>query len=567
MPLPNLRDRSLVNTSQHSTQSATDSFQSGGTSYREIIKEKILNTPRQNADHNRRSIDLSINRENNYRSSSRLSYAYRNKDDESNLENAIEWATKNNNGSLSSRRRQVVFYNKTYVPSEEDGVQDQNETVNQHDDSFKSNRKEAKNSLNTSLPINSSRREKSHTNSDNRETDKEERRKRFENSRPNSIETNYNNEDNSDDNIEIRGERNQKSGYVPRRGANQRDNQRNTSPFPELNSSSSIDFNHNKNTNKTNNLNRSYHQNDSDTNTRPANTPSVKRRSFTAINNNNLTRERKSNIFSDLNSPSSTDLDNYQYQNSNKIENDENFNTQSRAAPVVTRRNNKNTSFNPLNRNSLTDMNHFNNNQQNNKEFDKHDSKSSNDFNLRSTSRTSFRDDEEYIQTRSDTPKNNKNHPIPTPRKRFENVSSQQQAKSSLNIENSNDFRIRRFTAGTNNRGAVLVTAPSRISSYTPSSPRLNNANFNNQNNNADKESDNSSSSQSIKYQRQKSAISKPNELYESRINSGRLSSLNHYSNSKTNRANSNESNNFIENDNDYKHSLHRNSKKNNFLN
>ena len=282
MPLPNLRDRSLVNTTtQHASQSSSDNFESGGASYRELIKEKILNTPRQQnaGEHTRRSIDLSINRENNYRSSSRLSYTYRNKGDENRMENAIEWATKNN-GSVSSRRRQVVFYNKTYVPSDEDGIQststnendttiqddeyedddDDNVITNNANNGRQSSRR--KNGLNTSLPTNSGLRDR-HAKQKEMESVANQRgdienRKRFENSRPNSIETNYNNEENSDDDTHESSMSNNvsqktNSSYLSRRsgggagaggeGITPREHQRN--PFPDLNSSSSIDFNNN----------------------------------------------------------------------------------------------------------------------------------------------------------------------------------------------------------------------------------------------------------------------------------------------------------------------------------
>jgi len=555
MPLPNLRDRSLINAS-HGPSTTTDSFPSGAPSYREIIREKILNTPRQNSQehHTRRSIDLTISRENMYRSSSRLSHqpqSYRSQGDDSSLESALEWASKNS-GSVSSRRRQVVFYNKTYVPSDDDGLQKENETVIQNDENEdydennnkSQNRNRVKSAGKQKMNSRFNNRNNNNNNSSFDQNDSDhEHRKHLENSRPNSIETNYNIEDNSDnENVEQTYDHEastnrdtKSSSYLTRRGGSFRVNQRNH-PFPDLSSSSSLDIS-NKNYNESNSLNNGRQQ-------RAA--PVVARRNNVVITPRS--NQIHANPYNDLNSPSSTDFNNYNNRSSNHFERDnENFsNNNSRtagAAPAIAKRNFKNSSYTP-NRKSLN-VDHFSNE----KDFD---TRSTNDFNLRSSSRTSFRDEDDSNESSHND--KNKNYPVPTPRKRLENVTQ--------TLDNNKDFRIRRSTQG-NNRGAILAT---RVSSHTS-----NNNNYNNNNKNSnliEREPDDiSESPPSFKYQRQKSAILKPTEFYESR-NSGRLSSLNYYpndsnamSNNANARLNSNESNNFVDNN------RNRHSSRNNFVN
>jgi hypothetical protein len=552
MPLPNLRDRSLINAS-HGPSTTTDStFPSGAPSYREIIREKILNTPRQNSQehHTRRSIDLTISRENMYRSSSRLSHqpqSYRSQGDDSSLESAIEWASKNS-GSVSSRRRQVVFYNKTYVPSDEDGLQKENETVIQNDEnedydennSRSPNRNRVKSAGKQKVNSRFNNRNNNTNNSSFDQNDSDhDHRKHLENSRPNSIETNYNIEDNSDnENVEHTYDQDastnrdtKSSSYLSRRGGSFRGNQRNH-PFPDLNSSSSLDIS-NKNYNESNSLNNGRQPQ------RAA--PVVARRNNVVITPRS--NQIYANPYHDLNSPSSSDFNNYNNRSSHFERDNENFsNNNSRtagggAAPAITKRNFKNSSYtNNTNRKSLN-LDHFSNE----KGFD---TRSTNDFNLRSASRTSFRDDDDINE--SNHSDKNKNYPIPTPRKRLENVTQ--------TLDNNKDFRIRRSTQS-NSRGAILAT---RVSSHTS----------NNKNSNLEREPDDiSDSPPSFKYQRQKSAILKPTEFYESR-NSGRLSSLNYYpndsnamNNNASARLNSNESNNFVENN------RHRHSSRNNFVN
>lgn len=547
MPLPNLRERSLINASHRtSTSTSGDSFQTGAPSYREIIRDKILNTPRQNGQehHARRSIDLTINRENMYRSSSRLSHpsqSYRDQSDENGLENALEWATKNSAG-VSSRRRQVVFYNKTYVPSDEDGIQRENETIIQNDENEETSTSSSRNRVNNekkqhSSHVNNRFKTKNVDNSfEQNENNDYENHKSFENSRPNSIETNYNIEDNTDsENIEQTQEseslnnknKRNSSTHLTRRnilgGGSLRENRR--GPNPELNSSSSLDIS-NRNLNESNSF-KSVTQKKA--------SPIVVRRNNIVITPRS--NQKNLNSHHDLKSPSSSDFNSF--NNSFNFENDsDNFtntrnNSRMLEAPAIAKRNFKNSSYNP-NRKSIN-LDNFSHE----KDFD---TRSSNEFNLRSSSRTSFRDEDENggnIDVR------NKSYPIPTPRKRLENVT---QPKSNLvldhNISNK-DFRIRRSTQS-GNRGAIST----RDSTYTS------------KNNNIDQESEDiAESPPSIKYQRQKSAISKKTELFESR-NSGRLSSLNYYpSNSSDNnykksaKLNSNESNSFS-----------RNSSRNNFF-
>ena len=291
--------------------------------------------------------------------------------------------------------------------------------------------------------------------------------------------------------------------------------------------------------------------------------PNIKRRSFTATNNT-TPRDMQRAPYPVLNSPSATDLYNYlSNANLSKNDHDSKDNSPLRAVPLIRRRSNNNNNNNTINANPSYNSLHRNslNSDHSGKELA---SRSSNDFNnnnnnnsLRSASRTSFRDvddEDDYIDHRNvpNHAQKNSNYPVPTPRKRFENVT---QAKSNLTPE-SNDFRIRRFTGNSASRGAMLVTGPARVSSYTPSSPRLNS-------NEPDKETD-ISSPPSYKYQRQKSAISlKPNDFYEAR--NGRLSSLNHYSNSgKTSRANGETSNgSYVDTD----QSRHRNSTRNSYVN
>lgn len=117
MPLPNVNDKSFTSTQLNNSNSPS--------SYRERVREKIQNSPRNNSS-THRSIDLSISRENTFfRPSSRLRFSTENiqetnNDSDEGLERN-QYQKKNSNTSAPAiRARQIVFYNQTYVPSASD---------------------------------------------------------------------------------------------------------------------------------------------------------------------------------------------------------------------------------------------------------------------------------------------------------------------------------------------------------------------------------------------------------------------------------------------------------------
>lgn len=59
MHFPNLNDKSLTS---HPPQRINSGY-TGSSSYREKVREKIQNSPRNNSNYQKSSIDLSLNRE------------------------------------------------------------------------------------------------------------------------------------------------------------------------------------------------------------------------------------------------------------------------------------------------------------------------------------------------------------------------------------------------------------------------------------------------------------------------------------------------------------------------
>jgi hypothetical protein len=180
----------------------------------------------------------------------------------------------------------------------------------------------------------------------------------------------------------------------------------------------------------------------------------------------------------------------------------------------------------------------------NNSEFDVVESKSTNDFNLRSSSRVGFREGEN-IDLNSN---NNRNPPVPAPRKLNDNSAF----ANKLNLNEINDFRIKRTS--TANSSSKLLTP--KIA-YIPSSPRstshhsedsLNrsfNSNKATNNSNANLENRRVEITQEyIRYQGQKSPVIKSNDNLQSRIDSSRNGRANNNNNnsfsydSKTERQN-----------------------------
>lgn len=99
MPLPNLSGKSYISTSP-----TFDSYQSGADSYREKVKEKIQNSPRQSATYSR-SIDLSLTKETQFRPVSRTNNRT------NNLERLKSALNDSSSRLKSARNRQLIFYN------------------------------------------------------------------------------------------------------------------------------------------------------------------------------------------------------------------------------------------------------------------------------------------------------------------------------------------------------------------------------------------------------------------------------------------------------------------------
>ena len=490
MPLPNLRGGSSYNTSSSNVQAEN---YSGGASYREQVREKMLNTPRQTNVDYKKSIDLTISRD-NFRSSSRLKLQNKNPDSD-HLDDSFDAQTKrsNNNKSQSARNRQIVFYNKTYVPSNEDtssqiSIQDDEPNPNQSnispnnsmsnlftnntnsDVNIQADKNRQPKPRKESIFIDDSRRSFKSRRSDyedkgndvNSSHKKENRVKnRYETSRPNSRDSFYQSDDenahtNHDDNDDVMVRR-PKSTYSTRR-RNRNDE-----------SDSSIDLNNNKNVN---------------TNFSIGEQEANGRRSRIEINSNGFN------------------------------ENESNGQQNVRMTPRRAR------TFN-TNRYSLN-IDHF----KASDEFDVVESKSTNDFNLRSTSRVGFREDDK-ADSNENNANNNRNPPVPAPRKRNDNNAF----TNKLNLNEINDFRIKRTSTANSSK---LLTP--KIS-YIPSSPRSTshqseeslNRSFNNKassSNSANLENRRVEITQEyIRYQRQQSPIIKSNENLQSR--NGRLANNN----------------------------------------
>jgi hypothetical protein len=103
MPLPNLSANRSVNTGSGQLNNSSNQGYDPASSYREKIREKIQSSPRRSASF-RRSIDLNLSGEGGGN------------------------AKGNASDKMYSTSRHVIVYNKNFVPSKEDGVQ-------QHSDS------------------------------------------------------------------------------------------------------------------------------------------------------------------------------------------------------------------------------------------------------------------------------------------------------------------------------------------------------------------------------------------------------------------------------------------------
>jgi len=206
MPLPDLRPKSGRTPTSARYQDLSSSVNQGGggrerngggsvgmgtgvesSSYRDIIREKLNNSSRNIRNDSRQSIDLSLNAENVSRPQSRISFNQEinsiNNDFNNRLSDRHQTSNNNNNTSSNQRReissnrnRQVIFYNRTYVPSASDtnnetktdnAPQDYNET-NTSTNNAKSRRNERLNeSLREQSQITQSRNSNNNTNHNN----------------------------------------------------------------------------------------------------------------------------------------------------------------------------------------------------------------------------------------------------------------------------------------------------------------------------------------------------------------------------------------------------------------
>jgi hypothetical protein len=134
MPLPDLRERPRTSKSSH-TGSSYDNSGGGGNSYRDKVREKMQTTPRGDRNggdmnqmdtsrsvvyDNRGSIDLNITREFTFfrPNSSRLRS---NAENEVNPGSRLASARSPRGTPRGQNNRDIVIYNRTYVPGDEIG--------------------------------------------------------------------------------------------------------------------------------------------------------------------------------------------------------------------------------------------------------------------------------------------------------------------------------------------------------------------------------------------------------------------------------------------------------------
>lgn len=141
MPLPNLEFKVRPNGGGGGgggSQSSTVP-ELGPNSYREQVRDRLQNTPRGAAetDDHTAKIDLSLFGSNDTNSSSYYRPVSRNGGQISHARLASVRGSHEKASTNSSLKRQIVFYNKTYVPSSSDAVnndEDDNDDVVTHGD-------------------------------------------------------------------------------------------------------------------------------------------------------------------------------------------------------------------------------------------------------------------------------------------------------------------------------------------------------------------------------------------------------------------------------------------------
>ena len=124
--MPNLPSLSSNRSMLPSSPSSLSTYQNGGESYREKIREKIQSTPRKSGEYTaNKSIDLSMHRENTFRSASRL---------KNSIESDADMGAISARDTLKSARlRQIVFYNNNNTA---ESGNDNQENLNGTDSKF-----------------------------------------------------------------------------------------------------------------------------------------------------------------------------------------------------------------------------------------------------------------------------------------------------------------------------------------------------------------------------------------------------------------------------------------------
>ncbi len=173
MPLPELRPKSSRTPTSSRYKEMSSSVNHGGvvnveSSYRDIIREKLNNSSRNMRNDSRQSIDLSLNAEKVSRPQSRISFNQEinsiNNDFNNRLSDRHQASNnKNNNANQrreisSNRNRQVIFYNRTYVPSASD-TNNETKSENNQDLSEANSPRNAKSSSRRNERLNESPRE------------------------------------------------------------------------------------------------------------------------------------------------------------------------------------------------------------------------------------------------------------------------------------------------------------------------------------------------------------------------------------------------------------------------